>query len=228
MRRENKLPLEQYAAKTYVLTEYELDRCIAFSKASAPTQQAKEFGQNETKPRSKTEVARDNLIGKMAEMAFSRMLREDFGVHLPINFDIYPRGECDDQDFQINGWKIDVKSTTKGHWMLFEADKLRMRSEQSLNNLPDVILMCQTPWHEDTDEPEGSVAIIGTISLTRLLSVDPKVLRLGKNEYIPGTRTRLLAENYGVHFRDLCRDFSTTIPYLLHNHPPDPSSYRIK
>ncbi len=78
--------------KTIVLSAYDMERCVAFSKKSAESQQAIEFGQSDTVPRIPKEIARDNLIGKMAEVAVANMLREDFNLHYAVNFDIYPRG----------------------------------------------------------------------------------------------------------------------------------------
>ena len=97
------------------LTSDEMEKCISFSKKSAESQQPIEFGQHDTLPRDTAEIARDNLIGKMAELAVSRKLRELFGLHIPIDYEIYPRGEWDDCDISINGWNIDIKSTRIGH-----------------------------------------------------------------------------------------------------------------
>ena len=72
--------------KMIVLSEYELEKCKKFSIKSAKNQQAIEFGQSDTKARSETEIARDNLIGKMAEVAFARMLKEDFEIDIPLDF----------------------------------------------------------------------------------------------------------------------------------------------
>lgn len=126
------------------LTPDEMQKCIEFSKKSAETQQAIEFGQKDTKPRPKEEIARDNLIGKMAEVAVLRMLREKYGIHYPVNYEIYPRGEWDDCDVKIGGWSIDIKSTRSGKWLLFETSKLQMRQNQKINNL-DALIMCRTP-----------------------------------------------------------------------------------
>ena len=79
---------------TIALSEDEMNKCKEFSLKSAMTQQAVEFGQKNTKPRDTKEIARDNMIGKMAEVAVNKMLRRDFGIHYPVNFDIYGRGEC--------------------------------------------------------------------------------------------------------------------------------------
>lgn len=213
--------------KTIVLSAYDMARCIAFSKKSAESQQAIEFGQSDTVPRKTAEIARDNLIGKMAEVAVTRMLREDFNLHFTVNFDIYPRGEWDDFDVQINGWNVDIKSTRTGKWLLFEVDKLRMRKNQKNNNLPDAIFMCRTPWNRETDEPIGNVELIGAVSLGYLLSNNPTVKRLNKGDFIPNTRTSLQADNYGIHFDNIKSDWASIIPYMLHNSPPDSSSFII-
>ena len=49
-----------------VLTDAEMDKCREFSRISAASQQAIEFGKHTTKARPEKEIARDNLIGKMA------------------------------------------------------------------------------------------------------------------------------------------------------------------
>ena len=100
--------------KNIRLSQDELARCIEFSQRSAPNQQAIEFGQRSTKARSTREIARDNLIGKIAEVAFSKMMKENYGIDVPLDFNYYPRGQWDNQDAVINGWRIDVKGTRKG------------------------------------------------------------------------------------------------------------------
>ena len=213
--------------KTMTLTAAEMDMCITFSKASAESQQAIEFGQHDTTPRKTQEIARDNLIGKMAEVAVARMLRENYGIHFPVNFEIYPRGEWDDCDVQIKGWNIDIKSTRTGQWLLFEVDKLRMRQNQQINNLPDAVFMCRTPWDRDKDIPIGTVELIGAISLKMLLTPDKRILRLRKGEYIPNTRAKLQADNLAVNFSDLNHDWDMIIHHMIENSPPDNSSYHI-
>ena len=103
------------------LTKEELNKCIDFSYKCAKNQQSIEFGQSDTDPRSTDEVGRDNLIGKIAEVAFAKMLLRDFNLAVELDFEYYPRGEWDGQDTVINGWEIDVKGTRQGgKWMLIE------------------------------------------------------------------------------------------------------------
>ena len=100
--------------KNIRLTDDELKKCIEFSRTSAPNQQAIEFGQRTTQARGTGEIARDNLIGKIAEVAFSKMMKENYGIDVPLDFNYYPRGQWDNQDAVINGWRIDVKGTRRG------------------------------------------------------------------------------------------------------------------
>lgn len=201
------------------LTPDEMQKCVDFSQKSAETQQDIEFGQKDTKPRPTKEIARDNLIGKMAEVAVLRMLREKYGIHYPVNYEIYPRGEWDDCDVKIGGWSIDIKSTRSGKWLLFETSKLKMRQNQKINNL-DALIMCRTPWDRDKDAPKGSVELIGLISMKKLLSADPIVKHLKKGDCIPNTNARLQAENLAVAFDDLEHNWDMMIDYMTKNPPP--------
>ena len=63
-------------SKIITLSSFEMKQCRDFSLESAESQQPIEFGQHDTKPRSKKEIARDNLIGKMAEVGVAKMLQE--------------------------------------------------------------------------------------------------------------------------------------------------------
>lgn len=76
--------------KHITLTSEELEKCREFSMRSASSQQAIEFGQHTTKARSVKEIARDNLIGKIAEVAFSKMMKENYGIDVPLDFNYYP------------------------------------------------------------------------------------------------------------------------------------------
>ena len=60
----------------YTLSQEDLNLCIEFSEQSALTQQDIEFGQNDIKARDVKEIARDNLIGKIAEVAFKRIIEK--------------------------------------------------------------------------------------------------------------------------------------------------------
>lgn len=107
------------------LSEEQLKMCLESSSKCAENQQQVEFGQSDTVPRSIKEIGRDNLIGKIAEVAFAEMLKTHYGIVVPLDSEYYPRGEWDGQDTIINGWRIDVKGTRQGgKWMLIEWSKL--------------------------------------------------------------------------------------------------------
>ena len=201
------------------LTEEELARCIEFSRTSAPNQQAIEFGQHTTKARPSHEIARDNLIGKIAEVAFSKMMKENYGIDIVLDFNYYPRGQWDNQDAVINGWRIDIKGTRKGgHWMLIEWNKLCFRQKD--NNLSHVYVLFSVDWDRNKDLPTGRVSYEGAVSLEKLRHGCQTTRVLRKGDLIPGTNTRLQADNYGIHYKDLYKHLNHLVAYLLEKEPP--------
>ncbi len=203
-----------------ILSDYELQQCYEFSKHSAKSQQAIEFGQHTTKARSVNEIARDNLIGKIAEVAFSKIMKENYNIDVPLDFNYYPRGQWDNQDAIINGWRIDVKSTrTGGQWTLIEWNKLNFR--QSDNNLSHLYVMFTVDWNRKTDKPTGKVRYNGAVSLGKLNNKCPTTLILRKGQKIPGTNTLLQADNYGIHYKDLYKHLNHLVAYLTQSPPPD-------
>lgn len=204
-----------------VLTDAEMDKCREFSRISAASQQAIEFGQHTTKARSESEIARDNLIGKIAEVAFSKMMKENYGIDVPLDFNYYPRGQWDDQDAEINGWRIDVKGTRSGgRWMLIEWNKLNFRQRD--NNLSHLFVMFTVDWDRNSDQPTGKVSYRGAVSLAKLKDGIPTTAVLRKGSILPGTNTRLQADNYGILFKDLYKHLNHLVEYLRAA-PPLPS-----
>lgn len=189
------------------ITDYEYIMCVLFSEQSARSQQRIEFGSKETAKRSVLEVKEDTLIGKMGEVAVVKLLREQYGLHLPVNYEVYPRGEWDDEDIIVNGLTVDIKATKNGKYLLLEKNKLDFRMKQG--KVPDMIIMSKANIENLT------VDIVGCISTIKL--VDPrnekvKVLEAGR--YIPNTKVPLQADNYCIAFSDLC-DIKTAFDYIL-------------
>jgi len=204
-----------------VLTDAEMDKCREFSRISAASQQAIEFGQHTTKARPEKEIARDNLIGKMAEVAFSKMMKENYGIDVPLDFNYYPRGQWDGQDAEINGWRIDVKGTRSGgRRMLIEWNKLDFRQRD--NNLSHLFVMFTVDWERSTDQPTGEVSYQGAASLAKLKESVPTTVVLRKGDVIPGTQTHLQADNYGIRFGDLYKHLNHLVKFLL-KAPPEQS-----
>jgi hypothetical protein len=77
------------------LSPEELNRCREFSYECAKHQQQIEFGQSDTVARGVREISRDNFIGKIAEVAFSKMMANSFNIIVPLDFNYYPRGKWD-------------------------------------------------------------------------------------------------------------------------------------
>jgi len=204
--------------KNINLTPQELQLCIEFSRGSAPTQQSIEFGQHSTKARSTSEVARDNLIGKIAEVAFSKMMKENYNIDVPLDFNYYPRGQWDNQDAVINGWRIDVKGTRKGgRWILIEWNKLNFRQRD--NNLSHLYTMFSVSWNRQTDTPTGLVSYEGAVSLSKLRKNCPTTVELLKGTILPGTRTTLQADNYGIEFKNLYKHLNHLVKYITEQKP---------
>lgn len=206
------------------LTPAELQKCIDFSYKCAENQQQIEFGQSDTTPRSTKEIGRDNLIGKIAEVAFAKMMNEEFGIPIELDFEYYPRGVWDKQDAEINGWRVDVKGTRQGgRWMLIEWSKLEFRQKEGV--LSHLYIMASVHWDRETDSPTGIVNLIGCAPLTKLRHNVENTLVLRKGEFIPNTSAKLQADNYAIRFDNLAQDWKRVIKWITENSPPDTKDY---
>lgn len=179
------------------LSDYEMIISALFSSAVAENQQHREFGS--TAERTNTETAKDTIIGKRGELAFARYLQEEFGLHLPVNFQVYPITEGDDADFVLNGWSMDIKATEKGRNLLVTADKAN-------RDPADVYIVCTV------DKEMGVVDLKGCISVDKLRK--RPILKAG--QFIPNTTCRLQADNYCVPFTEL-HDLKDAIEYMRKN-----------
>lgn len=203
------------------ITEQELEQCIDFARRSAPTQQDIEFGQHDIVPRSVDEVSRDTLIGKIAEVAFAKIMHENYGIDLELDFDVYPRGRYDAQDAVVNGWRIDIKGTRQGgHYLLVEWNKLDFR--QLENKLSHVYVMFSVGWDRERDLPNRYVKYAGAVTLRALNKnvdwIDTQILR--KGECIPGTSAHLQADNYGIEFNKLNKNLDGLVRKMQNSRPP--------
>ena len=205
--------------KNIMLTSEEMEQCREFSIKSADTQQEIEFEDKTTKPRTKEEIARDNLIGKIAEVAFSKLMKENYGIDLALDFENYPRGRWDSQDAIINGWRIDVKGTrTGGQWLLIEWNKLNFRQKD--DKLSHVYIMFTVGWNRFTDTPTGSARFEGFATLARLRDGVPCTEVLKKGTKLPGKEVILQTDNFGIQYHDLYK-FPYDLNELLQKYVPD-------
>lgn len=202
------------------LTAEELERCLEFSQTSAENQQTIEFGQSDTESRPTQEIARDNYIGKIAEVAFAKMIKDSYGIEIELDFAFYPRGQWDKQDAVINGWKIDVKGTRQGgSWLLVEWSKINFRQREK--DLPHVFVMASVGWNRGTDQPTGKVDIVGCSNILRLQRGIENTEIFRKGDHLPGKNFPLQADNFGIRFENLKSDWDAAVNYML-SHPPLP------
>lgn len=188
------------------LNEKEIKKCINFANASAPTQQGIEFGQQDTKDRGIAETAKDTIVGKMAEVAVAKMLRENYKIHCPLDFEIYKHGG-DDCDLKIFRWDIDIKATVKGRWLFVERDRFIMRKNQRYNNIPDAFISCTVEVINSI--PTGKVRINGCIQTEKFLN---DAIQIRKGEFIPpNTNTQMQADNYGIEIDKLFNDWDEIV-----------------
>ncbi len=215
------------------LSPTELKRCYDFSMKCAENQQTIKFGQSDTDERSVQEIGRDNYIEKIAEVAFAKMMKDQFGTTIDLDFEYYPRGQWDSQDTVINKWKIDIKGTRQGgKWMLVEWNKINFRQRDK--NLSHLFVMASVFWDRGTDKPTGKVDLVGCAPLLRLRTGAENNVTLKKGSQLPDTKTRVIlqADNFGIRFEHLQRDWTKSIDYILHHSPPPlddyPNPYTMK
>ncbi len=147
------------------------------------------------------------------------MMKENYSIDVPLDFNYYPRGQWDDQDAEINGWRIDVKGTRSGgRWMLIDWNKLNFRQRD--NNLSHLFVMFTVDWDRNSDQPTGKVSYRGAVSLAKLKNGVPTTVTLRKGAVLPGTKTHLQADNFGIQFKDLYKHLNHMVEYLLASPPP--------
>ncbi len=114
---------------------------------------------------------------------------------------------------------IDVKGTRKGgHWMLIEWNKLNFRQQD--NNLSHLYVMFSVDWDRTTDSPIGCASYAGAVSLKKLRPGCQTTHILLKGDTLPGTRTVLQADNYGIQYRGLYKHLNHLVAYLTKQKPP--------
>lgn len=205
------------------LSQNELHKCIRFAGLAATQQQRIEFGQHDTAERDIPAMIVDIAIGKIAEAAFSKYCQQKHDISVELDYDVYERGLWDQQDAVINDWMFDIKASKSGsRWLLIDWNKLDFRHQEG--KLAHIYVMATVEWLRTgwLGRPTGKVFFQGGISFKKLNHTDGSVLR--KGDYLPGTRTRLQADNYGYRFNELA-DIDYLLDYVLHNSPPSTTDY---
>ncbi len=209
----------------YMLSDEELNLCIEFSRNSAPTQQDIEFGQKDIKARDVDEIARDNLIGKIAEVAFKKIIEENYSEigEIPLDFEVYERGRYDNQDANIHGSSIDIKATREGgNWFLIEWNKLDFRAKEK--HLPSYFAFFTVGWDRKKDSPTGKATFEGIVPIEWLskehVDAESRIKVLKKGERLPGKNVVLQADNYGINKKFLSRSLDYYMRLMINNERP--------
>jgi len=173
------------------LTAEEQKQCRDFAEESAKTQ--REYRSGGSQVRKIYLIISDTRRGKVAEVASKKFLEQSpLNIEaIELDFNIYPRGIWDDQDFIFNGKKVAIKSAKWfSRWLLLESKDINR------GDLYDYYILVTV----DKDFTEGT--LMGWASKDEILN-DPKTLKLKRGKPIPRTETPLDADNHARHSNDL-------------------------
>ncbi|MPM78380.1 hypothetical protein SDC9_125391 [bioreactor metagenome] len=79
--------------------------------------------------------------------------------------------------------------------------------------------MFSVSWNRQTDTPTGLVSYEGAVSLSKLRKNCPTTVELLKGTILPGTRTTLQADNYGIEFKNLYKHLNHLVKYITEQKP---------
>lgn len=184
-----------------------------FSLATANKMQAVEFGNKKTKKRPAKEIARDIMIGKVAELAVAMHLQNITGIRTALDLNIYPRGIGDTADFLFGTHRIDIKATRQtGRYLLISEHNLITRKEQG--TLPHSFILVIVGW--ENDKFSGKTFIGGYTFIEDICDVN-KIgtpdIALGQAFYVAagkklgGTEMKMQANNLAIHYLRLSNDW---------------------
>jgi hypothetical protein len=201
------------------ISEEGLQKSYIFAAESSRSQRPDPFGQKDVNQRDKYAIQHNTWLGKIAEVAFAQMLKNNYDINVDLDFGVYPRGKWDSVDVQVNKWNIDIKASKYGsRWFLIEWDKIGYYHQSG--TLPHMFVMASVDWNRTHNLPNGEVNLIGMMYTNEIVPTNPKVHTLRKGSNIPGTSTSLYADNYGIAFNDLNQNWDEIIDYILHHSPP--------
>lgn len=174
------------------LEEVEIEKCRTFATDSAKTQRPYRSGGSHI--RGLNMIIQDTFRGKLSEVVCKKFLEQKpLNVRgIQLDFDIYPRGKWDVADIVIGDKKVGVKSAKHfSSWLLLESKDI-LRGEVSDYYI--LILINR--------EMDGGI-IAGYATMKEIVNGDQHTLQLKKGEYIPGTSTKLDADNHARHRKHL-------------------------
>lgn len=144
-------------------------------------------------------------IGKIAEEIFAKFMNDEYGIALDINYEIYEgTTNVDEDDFELNGYKIDIKSS----------------KDTSQEGIESCYRRFNFPVPYDQGIKDLTISILYTYDLENYVISSA----IFKEEYIRNSRIGKLPVGNGV-YKDfyLCKLTNGTtvknaIDYIL-NHP---------
>ena len=180
------------------LKHVELENCLNFAKKAALKHNGHPFGAWDQPERTYEERVRDIFVGKIGEVAFERFLIQN-KIKAFTNFTVYEPGECDKEDFYINGWKIDVKTTEHGDKFFISWNSLNYRI--SKGELPHYYVIAKLQWDVDlklTVPQGGKVEIVGFVDLRDINFENDLIETIHKGEelFIEGENTKVAVTDF--------------------------------
>lgn len=194
----------------FTLDEKEVEKCKEFAENSAKTQ--RECRSGGMQKRSYSMIVDDTCRGKIGEMIVKKFLEQPplNLKNIKLDFGIYPRGIWDSEDIIINSKKISIKSAKWfSQWLLLESKDI------ARGDTYDVYILILV----DKDFAGGIVE--GFAYKNEIVEPNSETKLLKQGDYIPGTNTKLDADNHARHARNLNnseKDWKKLISYLKETH----------
>lgn len=204
-----------------------IEACRKFAKRCAEHERPANFGNKEAAVREIETVASDTFIGKLGEVAFQQALLK-YGISAETNFDMLPRGVWDKNDFDINGWNIDVKCTRNLKDFLIEWNKLQFRIDSG--ELPQLFVMTRiaSKIAIDSELDSCEVECVGYFYTCNLKKDTQCVMILKKGDIIPGSPSvRTKSRSFCVPFANLEKDWDALARRLIDEKPYDLGGYHV-
>ena len=160
---------------------------------------ASPFGDKRNKERNKSEIYKDNLKGKLAEIFIFNEVAK-FCNKPKIDFEIYEKGVGDHFDIQSSDFTVDVKaSTPRARCLMVEVEK--QKTWKNTTGYPSY--MCMVAVTEEDDE-FYSEYLFGL----DFDSFRNKCKRYNRGDNIPNTNVQLRTDNFLVHRQHCSEDIS--------------------
>lgn len=143
----------------------DVNRCKEFAAEMGGLNQAHEFNNSQTNSRRASEVTRDILIGKVAEVAVYQLLTASGAKLGAPDFTVIGANARDEHDLvsAVNGYSLSIKATEKGRFLFIHEGQVRW-------NRANIYVVCRTEM--DGDIPTGKVTVLAFAGFNDLFNKD--------------------------------------------------------